>query len=89
MKFPGWSQYMATSVPGADCDAESPIRPMVGPEAGSPFQHRRVKRMVRHYRVTKFPYDVVVTVEGDELVVLAVSAHKRRPGYWIRRLKNL
>ena len=59
------------------------------PDAGTLVIHRRVKRTIRKYQVTKFPYDVVATVQDEELVVLAVSHHKRRPGYWIRRLKSL
>jgi toxin ParE1/3/4 len=34
----------------------------------------------------RFPFDVIVVAEGDELVVIAVAHHSRRPGYWMDRL---
>lgn len=33
----------------------------------------------------RFPYHLIYTVEGDELIVTAVAHHKRRPFYWSRR----
>ena len=62
---------------------------MERPEAGSPFLDRRIKHRVRKYRITKFRYDVVVLVEGDTLVVIAISPHRRKPGYWVRRLRSV
>lgn len=62
---------------------------MEWPEAGSPFLDRRIKHKVRKYRVGRFRYDLVVIVEGDTLVVIAISSHRRKPGYWLRRLKAL
>lgn len=29
-----------------------------------------------------FPYDVVVREAGNEVLVIAVAHHSRRPGYW-------
>lgn len=41
---------------------------------------------VRTAPVTGFPYSIVDLVDGDELVILAYSHHKRRPGYWEHRV---
>jgi len=62
---------------------------MERPEAGSPFLDRRIKHKVRKYRVSKFRYDIVVLVEGETLVVVAISSHRRKPGYWLGRLRSL
>jgi hypothetical protein len=43
-----------------------------------------VKRLV----LSRFPYDIVVLPKGDEIVVLAVAHHSRRPGYWRGRLRT-
>ena len=32
-----------------------------------------------------FPYSLVYTVSGDEIRILAVAHHSRRPGYWTGR----
>lgn len=41
------------------------------------------KRLV----LKRFPYDVVVRELGEEIVVVAVAHHCRRPGYWRDRLR--
>jgi toxin ParE1/3/4 len=61
------------------------------PASGTLVPIRRVKRRVRLYRLNpEFPYDLVATVieEEDLLLVIAVAHHKRRPKYWISRLRT-
>jgi toxin ParE1/3/4 len=42
---------------------------------------------LRRCRIAGFPYDILFRQSGeDEVEVLAVSAHRRRPGYWHHRL---
>ena len=36
----------------------------------------------RRWLLTRFPYSLIYTVAGDEIRVLAVAHHSRRPGYW-------
>ncbi|MEM6486625.1 MAG: type II toxin-antitoxin system RelE/ParE family toxin [Pseudomonadota bacterium] len=40
------------------------------------------KRILLH----RFPFSVVVLVEKDEVVILAVAHQSRRPGYWVERI---
>jgi len=54
-----------------------PLTAMPGP-AG----RRGAKRFV----MRRFPYDIVVLEHSDELLVIAIAHHRRRPGYWRRRL---
>ena len=42
------------------------------------------KRLLLH----RFPFDVIVIEERDELVVIAVAHQSRRPGYWMARLRT-
>jgi toxin ParE1/3/4 len=51
------------------------------PESGSP-----VARHVRKWALRRFPYNLLYVVEPDEVLVLAIAAHKRRPNYWRKRL---
>ena len=39
----------------------------------------------RRVLVTRFPYAVVFMKSGEELRVIAVAHHKRKPGYWVPR----
>jgi plasmid stabilization system protein ParE len=50
------------------------------PEASPPVRGR-----VRKKRIAKFPYSLVYSVRPDEIRVLAVAHHKRRPFYWRSR----
>ena len=59
------------------------------PHAGSPAHYRGVTRTLRKYRVGKFYTDLIVTIVDEELVVIALADHHRKPGYWLRRLTRL
>lgn len=39
----------------------------------------------RRFVMRRFPYSVIYTVSGEEIRILAVAHHSRRPGYWRRR----
>lgn len=51
------------------------------PESGSPHQLG-----TRRVQVRRFPYALVYTIRNEQLVILAVAHHRRRPEYWLRRL---
>jgi toxin ParE1/3/4 len=51
------------------------------PRLGSPWRGRGRRR----YLMKHFPYALVYTVSGEEIRVLAVAHHSRRPGYWAHR----
>ncbi len=36
----------------------------------------------RRYLMKHFPYSIIYTVSGEEIRILAVAHHSRRPGYW-------
>lgn len=50
------------------------------PELGALWRQGRRRMIVQH-----FPYSIVYTIAGDEVRILAVAHHRRRPGYWLRR----
>lgn len=39
----------------------------------------------RRYILRRFPYSIIYHVTAEELRILAVAHHRRRPGYWARR----
>jgi plasmid stabilization system protein ParE len=41
----------------------------------------------KKYVVPKFPYNIVFRCIEAELQVIAVAHHRRRPAYWVDRLK--
>jgi plasmid stabilization system protein ParE len=39
----------------------------------------------RRFPLRRFPYSIIYYVSGDELRVVALAHHRRRPTYWDRR----
>ncbi|MEO7734358.1 MAG: type II toxin-antitoxin system RelE/ParE family toxin [Kofleriaceae bacterium] len=52
------------------------------PEAWPTWHRADLRRRVLHTH----PYSVFYLLEEDEITILAVAHHKRRPGYWLPRL---
>lgn len=48
----------------------------------SPFIGKAVQGQVRAWIVRGFPYSLYYRVRGEELRILAVAHHRRRPSYW-------
>jgi plasmid stabilization system protein ParE len=44
---------------------------------------------VRCFQMRRFRYSVFSALVGEQLVVFCISHHKRRPGYWAERLKEI
>ena len=41
---------------------------------------------VRKMRFRTFRYNLIYIPDPDEIIIVAVAHHRRRPGYWERRL---
>lgn len=54
-----------------------PLWPGIGEAAG-----------VRRFLLARFPFAVGYIGEGNDIVVLAVAHLRRRPGYWLERLRG-
>lgn len=50
------------------------------PEIGTPWRNGR-----RRFPVRKFSYSVVYYIRGEEIRVVALAHHRRKPGYWAVR----
>ena len=53
---------------------------LANPLIGAVFRGTR-----RHYILRRFPYSIIYQVATEELRILAVAHHRRRPGYWAQR----
>jgi plasmid stabilization system protein ParE len=54
------------------------------PESG-----RRVSRNLRKRVLRVFKHNILYVNAPDEIIVVAVAAHRRKPGYWRGRLRKL
>ena len=50
------------------------------PELGAPWRNGR-----RRFPIRKFPYSIIYYVREEEIRVVALAHHRRRPGYWASR----
>lgn len=51
----------------------------------SPNRWPRVLRAYRRFILPKFPFSVVYRTVGEEVQVIAIAHHRRRPRYWAGR----
>ncbi len=43
---------------------------------------------IHRYVMRDFPYSIPFVVEHDEVYILAFAHQRRRPGYWMRRVRS-
>lgn len=53
------------------------------PQIGAP-----VTRRVRKRVLTTFKYSILYVEAGEEIIIVAIAPHRRRPGYWRKRLRE-
>ena len=51
----------------------------------SPFLGAPVTPVLRRLLLQQFPYSLIYQVGSEVVTILAVAAHRRRPGYWAKR----
>jgi hypothetical protein len=54
-----------------------------------PFAWMNMGLGVHGFIVRGYPYTIVYEVQGEDVWVIAYAHHKRRPGYWRDRLKQI
>ncbi|MBT8467105.1 MAG: type II toxin-antitoxin system RelE/ParE family toxin [Deltaproteobacteria bacterium] len=57
------------------------------PDAGFVVSNTELSRTVRRFPLRGFPFHLVTSVVDDTLVVIAVAHAKRKPGYWLERIR--
>ena len=54
-----------------------------------PLSGRAITDRVRKFRLRTFRYNIIYIIDVDEIVIVAVAHHRRRPGYWRARLATI
>ncbi|MBV9497035.1 MAG: type II toxin-antitoxin system RelE/ParE family toxin [Acidobacteria bacterium] len=54
----------------------------------SPHRWPPYEEETRRYVFSTFPFSLIYFMEGDILCVAAVAHHKRKSGYWRKRLRR-
>ena len=58
---------------------QKPVPSTRYPHVPESFDARRLK-------LKRFPFDLVFVLHGDDVLIVAIAHHRRRPGYWRARL---
>ncbi|SDS57992.1 hypothetical protein SAMN05216198_2270 [Halopseudomonas litoralis] len=74
------AEFFATSEAAIDVIEENFI-PL------SPLCKEAVDTGVKRLILDRFPYDIVAIELPDEVIVIAVAHHSRKPGYWRERYR--
>lgn len=45
-----------------------------------------IKKEVRKCTLHKFPYNILYVIEENEIVIVAIAHHHRKPDYWVHRI---
>lgn len=77
--------YYARARPGLGEAFLAEVQRAVDALAASPYSGMEVEKGVRWWLVSRFPYSVLYRVRDDNIRVLAIAHHKRRPFYWRAR----
>lgn len=53
-----------------------------------PSRFRVFRSPFRRCLIPNFPYYIIFSIESNLILVVAVAHAKRRPGYWLNRIKR-
>jgi plasmid stabilization system protein ParE len=53
-----------------------------------PLTAQIVRGSIRKRVLPHFPYNILYSVKPDKIVIVAVAHQRRRPNYWLSRLKK-
>lgn len=56
--------------------------------AENPVRYSARMPGVRRANLSRFPYNLNYTHEGDDIVIVAIAHNRRKPLYWLNRLKR-
>jgi len=54
----------------------------------TPFRYRVLHPPFRRCLLGSFPYAIIFAIEPENILIIAVSHTKKRPGYWRKRSKR-
>mgnify|MGYP001035203900 CR=1 FL=1 len=74
-------------VPGLGRDFAEAVDAAIESICGNPQAYRRIDGDCRRILLRRFPYSVMFRAGRDEVLVVAVFHHSRRPRVWQRRLR--
>ncbi len=77
--------FLEERVQGLGVDLTVEVEHAIARLEENPYVGPPLARGVRKLRVNRFPYNLVYRILPDEVLILAVAHHRRRPSFWRSR----
>jgi plasmid stabilization system protein ParE len=81
-KYQRW--YLQRSEPAA-AGFEREIDQAISRILEAPHRYPLTVRGRRRFVLVKYPFDVIYRLRDDDIQIVAIAHHSRRPEYWARR----
>jgi plasmid stabilization system protein ParE len=75
-------RFYEDRAPGLGKDLLQDFQRAVDRIRDNPESGVKMGQLVRRLLLRRFPFSILYRTSGDELRVLALMHHRRRPGYW-------
>lgn len=82
------ARYYESEAPGVGLAFVVEVHKTVADLAEFPLTAQIVRGSIRNRVLPHFPYNILYSVEPEKIVIVAVAHQRRRPNYWLSRLKK-
>ena len=76
------ADYYKSQRPGLGEEFLGEVEGAIGFLLQYPLSAPLVRRTIRKRVIHRFPYNIFYYIKSDELRIIAIAHHKRRPFYW-------
>lgn len=83
------TRYYETGAPGVGVAFVAEVRRTVRSIIENPYGAKTVGTGIRSKVMNHFPYNILDAAEPDLIVIVAIAHQKRRPRYWLSRIKTI
>lgn len=80
------ARYYESQASGLGIDFLSELEQAVTSITNSPMTWPKIEGELRRRLIQRFPFGILYYIESEEIVIVAVSHLRRRPGYWKKRI---
>ena len=80
------AKYYQSQTTGLGIDYLSEVERAITSIAQSPLTWPKVEGELRRHLVRRFPFGILYYIEPEEIIIVAVTHLRRKPGYWEKRL---
>lgn len=80
--------YYSQQVPGLGDIFMNTLKTVVQDVAEHPYRWPIIRQNIHRRLIHRFPYGILYRIEEDAIVIIAITHLRRRPSYWIERIRG-